>query len=120
MTLMAGIMLIPSTLSSRTLVKRQNLFLGLHLFRTQCTTAGHDATENLKKRHAKSLLLAERVAKRKLLAQPEISHAFAELLLKNRDTRTDENFVDAIHAGHKLTLLQGGILRCFSAASVVR
>ena len=105
---MIGIMLISSTLSSRTLVKRQNLFLVLHLSRTQYPPAGNDATEKRKKRHAKSLLLVERVAKRKP-AQPETSHPFAEPPLKNRETRTDENFVDATHAGHKLAAFAQGV-----------
>ena len=57
------------------------------------------------KRHAKSLKFADRVAKRKLMAQLEISHAFAEQNLRSREPRTDERIVDAIHASHQLALL---------------
>ena len=39
---------------------------------------------------------ADRVAKRKLMAQPEISHALAEQLLRRRETRTDEHFAFAV------------------------
>ena len=53
-----------------------------------------------------SLKLADRVAKRKLMAQPENSHAFAEQMLRSREPSTDRHFVDAIHAGHQLALLQ--------------
>ena len=80
--------------------------MGLHLSLTQCAPAGNDATEHRKKRHAKSLKLADRVTKRKLMAQPEISHAFAEQLLRNREPRTDEHGADAIHASHKLAVVQ--------------
>ena len=61
--------------------------------------------EETQKRHAKSLKLAERVAKRKLMAQPEISHASAEQL-KSREPRTDEKLVGSIHASHQLALWQ--------------
>ena len=44
------------------------------------------------KRQAKSLKYANRVAKRKLMAQPEISHALAEQLLRSMEPRTDEHF----------------------------
>ena len=39
---------------------------------------------------------ADRVAKRKLMAQPEISHALAEQLLRRRETRTNEHFAFAV------------------------
>ena len=45
------------------------------------------------------------MAKRELIAQPEISHASAEQL-KSREPRTDEQFVGSIHASHQLALLQ--------------
>ena len=51
-------------------------------------------------------MLADRVAKRKLMRQPEISHASAEQLLKSKEPRTDEQFVGSIHASHQLALLQ--------------
>ena len=53
-----------------------------------------------------SLKLADRVAKRELMAQPENSHAFAEQMLRSREPSTDRHFVDAIHASHQLALLQ--------------
>ena len=64
-----------------------------------------EAAQETQNRHAKSLKLAERVAKRKLMAQPQISHASAEQL-KSREPRTDEPFVGFIHASHQLALLQ--------------
>ena len=80
--LTTDMMLLPTTFHSRTSVKKRNLLLGLHLSRTQCAPAGNDVTERHPKRHAKSLKLADRVAKRKLMALPGISFAFAEQLLK--------------------------------------
>ena len=87
-------------------MKRQNLFLGLHLSRTQGGPAGNDTTERHQKRHAKSLKFADRVAKRKLIALPEISFVVAEQLLRNRGPRTVKHFVDVIHASHMLSPLQ--------------
>ena len=58
------------------------------------------------KRHAKSLKLADRVAEREVMAQPEISHAFVEQILRSRGPRTDGHLVDAIHASHQPALLQ--------------
>ena len=43
-------------------------------------------------RQAKSLKHADRVAKRKLMAQPEMSHALPKQLLRSRETRTDGHF----------------------------
>ena len=57
-------------------------------------------------RQANSLKLAERLAKRKFLAKPEISHPLAEQLLRDWEPRTDENFVDAIHASQRPAFLQ--------------
>ena len=48
-----------------------------------------------------SLKLADRVAKRTLMAQPENSHAIAEQILRSREPSTDRHFVDAIHARHQ-------------------
>ena len=53
-----------------------------------------------------SLKLADRVAKRELMVQPENSHAFAEQILRSREPSTDRHFVDAIHASHQLALVQ--------------
>ena len=64
-------------------------------------------------RHAKSLKLGDRAAKRKLMAEPENSHAFAGQLLRNREPRTDEHFVDAIHTGHKACSFAGTLKRVF-------
>ena len=59
-----------------------------------------------KTRQAKSLKFADRVAKRKLIALPEISFVFDEQLLRNREPRTVKHFVDVIHASHMLAPLQ--------------
>ena len=58
-------------------------------------------------RQSKALKKAQRVAKRKFVAQPEISHEAAELILRNQVTRTDEKFPGTIHVSHHLALLHG-------------
>ena len=58
-------------------------------------------------RHSKALKKAQRDAKRKLVAQPEISHEAAELILRNQAARTDEKFPGTIHVSHQLALLHG-------------
>ena len=58
-------------------------------------------------RQSKALKIAQRDAKRKFVAQPEISHEAAELILKNQAARTDEKFPVAIHVSHQLALLHG-------------
>ena len=55
---------------------------------------------------SKALKKAQRDAKRKFVAQPEISHEAAELILRNQVTRTDE-FPGTIHVSHHLALLHG-------------
>ena len=50
---------------------------------------------------------AEQQAKRKLMAQPEISHEPAEQILRREATRTDENIPGIIHVSHQLALLHG-------------
>ena len=45
-----------------------------------------------RRRQSKAFKSAERAAKRKLMAQPEISHEAAEQILLSRATRTDEHF----------------------------
>ena len=76
--------------------------------------------EETQKRYAKSLKLAERVAKRKLMAQPEISRASVEQL-KSREPRTDEPFVGFIHASHQLALLQkhSKVFYCSQCGAVI-
>ena len=58
-------------------------------------------------RQSKALKKAQRDAKRKFVAQPEISHEAAELILRNQAARTDENFPGTIHVSHHLALLHG-------------
>ena len=48
-----------------------------------------------------------REAKRKLVAQLEISHEAAEAILKSQAARTDEKFPGIIHVSHQLALLHG-------------
>ena len=43
----------------------------------------------------------------KFVAQPEISHEAAELILRNQAIRTDEKFPGIIHVSHQLALLHG-------------
>ena len=58
-------------------------------------------------RHSKALKKAQRGAKRKFVAQPEISHEAAELVLRNQAARIDEKFPGTIHVSHQLALLYG-------------
>ena len=58
-------------------------------------------------RQSKALKKAQRDAKRKFVAQPEISHEAAELILRNQAARTDEKFPGTIHVSHHLALLHG-------------
>ena len=58
-------------------------------------------------RHSKALKKAQRDAKRKFVAQPEISHEAAELILRNQAARTDEKLPGIIHVSHQLALLHG-------------
>ena len=89
---------------------------------THCAHVGYPGVElvsratyiNRKKRNletvqrqSKALKKAQRDAKRKFIAQPEISHAAAELILRNQAPRTDEKFPGTIHVSHHLTLLHG-------------
>ena len=53
-------------------------------------------------RHSKALKKAQRDAKRKFVAQPEVSHEAAELILRNQAARTDEKFPGTIHVSHHL------------------
>ena len=100
---------------------------------TQCAHVGYPGVElvsratyiSRKKRYletvqrqSKALKKAQRDAKRKFVAQPEISHEAAELILRNQVTRTDEKFPGTIHVSHHLALLHGHE-NVFSAHSVV-
>ena len=58
-------------------------------------------------RQSKALKRVLREAKRKLVAQPEISHEAAEAILKSQAARTDEKFPGIIHVSHRLALLHG-------------
>ena len=46
-------------------------------------------------------------AKRKLVAQPEISHEDADFLLRSQAARSEEKFLGIIHVSHQLALLHG-------------
>ena len=58
-------------------------------------------------RQSKALKRLQREAKRKLVAQPEISHEAAEAILRSQAPRTDEKFPGIIHVSHRLALLHG-------------
>ena len=58
-----------------------------------------------RRNQARSLKHADRVAKRKLMAQPEISHAL-RAVPEEQEFRTDEHFAFGIQASHQLALLQ--------------
>ena len=89
---------------------------------TQCALVGYPRVElvsratyisrkkrNLEtvQRQSKALKRAQRDAKRKFVAQPEISHEAAELILRNQAARTDEKFPGTIHGSHHLASLHG-------------
>ena len=56
---------------------------------------------------SKALKRVLREVKRKLVAQPEISHEAAEAILRSHAPRTDEKFPGVTHVSHRLALLQG-------------
>ena len=58
-------------------------------------------------RQCKALKRVQREAKRKLVAQPEMSHEAAEAILRGQAPRTDEKFPGIIHVSHQLALLHG-------------
>ena len=58
-------------------------------------------------RQSKALKKVQRDAKRKFVAQPEISHEAAELTFRNQAARTDEKFPGTMHVSHHLALLHG-------------
>ena len=58
-------------------------------------------------RQSKALKRVQREAKRKLVAQPEISHEAAEAILRSQAARTDEKFPGIMHVSHQLALLHG-------------
>ena len=60
-----------------------------------------------RQRHSKACKRAERKAKRKLMAQLEISHEAAGLILRTQATRTNEDFFGVMHVSHLLGLLHG-------------
>ena len=120
MTLTTGIMLRPSKFHSHTLMKRQNFLLVSHSSRKQCTPAGNDANRETQKRHAMSLKQADRVAKQTLMAQSEISHAFAEPADEEQGAMHRREFRWGHPRKVKLALLQEHSKGVFSAGSVVR
>ena len=78
---------------------------------TQCqprTSAGRNVTGRRSSANPRRLKKAQRDAKRKFVAQPEISHEAAELILRNQEAaRTDEKFPGTMHVSHHLALLHG-------------
>ena len=56
---------------------------------------------------SKALKRVQREAKRKLVAQPEISHEAAEAIVKCQAARTDEKFPCIKHVSHQLALSHG-------------
>ena len=58
-------------------------------------------------RQSKALKRVQREAKRKLVAQPEISHEAAVAIQRSQAPRTDEKFLGIIHVSYRLALLHG-------------
>ena len=71
------------------------------------TSAGRNGTVRRAGANPKALKRVQREAKRKLVAQPEISHEAAEAILRGQAPRTDEKFPGIIHVSHQLALLHG-------------
>ena len=59
-------------------------------------------------------------AKRKLVAQPEISHEDADFLLRSQAARSEEKFLGIIHVSHQLALLHGheNVVLCTQCGAV--
>ena len=68
-------------------------------------------------RQSKALKRVLREAKRKLVAQPEISHEAAEAILRSQAPRTDEKFPGIIHVSHWLAYT--ATRTCFSEHNAV-
>ena len=58
-------------------------------------------------RQSKALKRVQREAKRKFVAQPEISHEAAEAILRGQARRTDEKFPGIMRVSLQLALLFG-------------
>ena len=58
-------------------------------------------------RQSKALKRVQREAKRKLVAQPEVSHEAAEASVRSQAARIDEKFPGIMHVSHQLALLHG-------------
>ena len=71
------------------------------------TSAERNVTSRRSSATPKRSKKAQRDAKRKFIAQPEISHEAAELVLRNQAARTDEKNLGTIHVSHHLALLHG-------------
>ena len=77
------------------------------------------ATHVSRKKRNLETVQRQRDAKRKFVAQPEISHEAAELILRNQARRTGEKFPGTIHVSHHLALANTGTRTCFSAHKAV-
>ena len=71
------------------------------------TSAGRNVNSRRSSANPRRSKKAQRGAKRKFVAQPELSHEAAELILRNQAARTDEKFPGTIHVSHHLALLHG-------------
>ena len=96
---------IPSTFYSHTCEEAETL-VGVTLVSRAVYSSRKRRIRETQKRQAKSLNLAEKVARRKRMALPENRHAFAKQMLRSREPSTDGHLVDAIHDSHQLALLQ--------------
>ena len=82
-------------------------YLGVELVSRATYTSRKKRNLEAVQRHSKALKKAQRDAKRQFIAQPEINHEAAELILRNQVARTDEKFPGTIHVSHHLALLHG-------------
>ena len=82
-------------------------YLGVELMRRDTCISRKKHNRETRRRQSKALKSAQREAKRKLVAQPGISHEAAEAFLSNLAARTYEKFPGIIHVSHQLALLLG-------------
>ena len=72
-----------------------------------CTSAERNATVRRAGANPRRSKRVQREARRKFVAQLEISHEAAEAILRSQARRTDEKFPGIMHVSHQLALLHG-------------
>ena len=90
-------------------LQRPSLMLSLvsSWCRVHRTSAGRDGSGRRDPHNPRLAREPNGKVKRKLFAQPEISHEAAGQILRSQATRTDEDFPGITHVSHQLLLLHG-------------